>query len=124
MFDCSKESNFNHAFHESCLKKYIKEELRKNKKASLRELDVLRVYRCVVCYKESQSINGEGPPKTVRAEAGSSRRAARNGGRTTPNNRTVADISDNENGSNTSQNSVTFNANRTTPKAKTFEEEH
>lgn len=53
MFDCSKESDYNHCFHERCLKRHIKEELRKNKKASLKELDVLAVYRCVVCYKQS-----------------------------------------------------------------------
>lgn len=51
MFDCSKESSYNHCFHERCLKRHIKEELRKNKKASLNELSVLRVYRCVICFK-------------------------------------------------------------------------
>jgi hypothetical protein len=106
MFDCSKENNFNHAFHESCLKKYIKEELKRNKKASLRELDVLRVYRCVICYKQSQSINGEGPPKTVGGAARSSRLVGRSGGRATPNNRPTSEVSDN--GSSTSQNSATF----------------
>ena len=56
MFDCSRESNYNHSFHKSCLRKAIKEELRKNKKASLTELNVLQEARCVVCYRQSQSI--------------------------------------------------------------------
>jgi hypothetical protein len=34
MFDCSMESSYNHAFHESCLKKYILDEKNKNKKES------------------------------------------------------------------------------------------
>ena len=60
MFDCSKESDYNHCFHERCLKRHIKEELRKNKKASVKELGVLAAYRCVVCYKNSQNIVGTG----------------------------------------------------------------
>ena len=35
MFDCSKESWYNHAFHERCLRKAIREEMRKDKKANL-----------------------------------------------------------------------------------------
>jgi len=34
IFDCSKESFFNHAFHERCLQKYIQDEVSKDKKAS------------------------------------------------------------------------------------------
>jgi len=35
IFDCSKESEFNHAFHQQCLKTYLKNELAKDKKASI-----------------------------------------------------------------------------------------
>ena len=54
IFDCSKENDFyNHAFHKRCLKKAIKEEVNKDKKASQRNIDYLKLSRCVVCYKHS-----------------------------------------------------------------------
>ena len=53
IFDCSKESSYNHAFHERCLMNAIKEELRKDKKAKLSSPDVLSQARCIICYKYS-----------------------------------------------------------------------
>ena len=53
IFDCSKESFYNHCFHERCLKKALKEELRKDKKASQRRSDVMNMARCLVCYQQS-----------------------------------------------------------------------
>ena len=41
LFDCSRESDYNHAYHERCLKRVIKEELRKDKKGSLNDKRVL-----------------------------------------------------------------------------------
>lgn len=37
LFDCSRESDYNHAYHKNCLKRVIREELRKDKKTSLRD---------------------------------------------------------------------------------------
>ena len=60
MFDCSRESAYNHAFHERCLKKSIREEMRKDKKANLQKQNIDKQIRCVICYKHSQNIDGLG----------------------------------------------------------------
>ena len=80
MFDCSRESAYNHAFHERCLKKSIKEEMRKDKKANLQSQNVEKHIRCVICYKHSQNIDGLGvTAQKSGGQAGGARRAG--GGR-------------------------------------------
>ena len=56
LFDCSRESDYNHAYHERCLKRVIKEDLRKDKKAALNDKRVIEESRCIICYKQSQKI--------------------------------------------------------------------
>lgn len=53
LFDCSKERSYNHAYHERCLKKAIKEEVRKDKKASLGDKNIFSMARCVICYRQN-----------------------------------------------------------------------
>lgn len=52
IFDCSRVGNrFNHVYHESCVYKFIKEELSKDKKAKLKDCDVIKAYRCIRCFQ-------------------------------------------------------------------------
>ena len=54
IFDCSKENFYNHAFHEACLIKFLTEELKRDKKASLERVDLMKeTARCVICYRQS-----------------------------------------------------------------------
>ena len=56
LFECPGHV-FNHVFHDRCLKREIKEELRKDKKAALKESDIEKKIRCMICYKQSQDIS-------------------------------------------------------------------
>lgn len=89
IFDCSRENYFNHAFHERCLGKHIKEELRKDKKASLQKIDLAKLARCVVCYRNNQEIRELGAQPTARRIG-----AARQSRAMTPNSRQAQDQSD------------------------------
>lgn len=119
---------YNHCFHEHCLKRHIKEELRKNKKASLKEADLIKEFRCVICQNESQGISGSHAlvSKTAPEAKSSSRSASRRPGRdrstATPRRgaaaTTAADVSD-----TSSQSSTTNQSYRTSFYKKTFEEE-
>ena len=73
IFDCSKESFFNHAFHERCLRSYLEEEWRKDKKASQQRFDLNKLARCVVCYKNNQDIQPESKPAARRTGRSSAR---------------------------------------------------
>ena len=66
IFDCSKESHFNHAFHERCLRSYLEEEWRKDKKASQQKFDLNKLARCIVCYKNNQDIQPETSRQSTR----------------------------------------------------------
>ena len=55
IFECP--GDFNHVFHHRCLDKAIKDELRKDKKAGVKEADVAKSRRCMECYKQSQDIS-------------------------------------------------------------------
>ena len=56
IFECPHNS-YNHVFHESCLRHAIEEELRKDKKANLKDNDVKKSLRCIVCYRKNQDIS-------------------------------------------------------------------
>ena len=52
LFECPG-NNFNHVFHEGCMKHWIKDELKKDKKAATKESDIAKAMRCLMCYKKS-----------------------------------------------------------------------
>lgn len=91
LFDCSKVSSYNHAFHDRCLKRAIKEELQKDKKASLQRANLDKHARCIICYKQSQKIEGLGAQAQ---KADGSTQSRRRGGRhrdrsATPNRQAI-----------------------------------
>ena len=52
LFECPG-NNFNHVFHEGCMKHWITDELKKDKKAATKESDIAKAMRCLMCYKKS-----------------------------------------------------------------------
>ena len=58
VFDCIGQE-YNHVFHERCINARIKDELSKDKKASLGTQEIQRALRCVMCYSQSYELNGE-----------------------------------------------------------------
>lgn len=65
VFECTR-SAFNHAFHERCLTNFLKEELRKDKKAQIKDDSVRLSFRCPICYKQCQDISFQGVQRTNR----------------------------------------------------------
>ena len=57
LFECDRSPEYNHVYHNRCLKIFIEEELKKNKKAGLKEADVLKALRCPQCYQSTQDIS-------------------------------------------------------------------
>ena len=67
VFDCKNRSDHNHVFHIRCLKKVIKDEISKDKKASTEDADVMKQLRCIICYQRSQEISGTNVQRFTRS---------------------------------------------------------
>ena len=57
VFDCPLHE-YNHVYHEGCLKEEVKRELERDKKASTKEKDIVKAMRCLECYQQKQDISG------------------------------------------------------------------
>ena len=51
IFECERSLYYNHVFHNRCLRLFIEDELKKDKKAGLKESDILQALRCPECFK-------------------------------------------------------------------------
>jgi hypothetical protein len=65
VFDCHRQtmSGLNHVYHSDCLRNFIHDELKRDKKASVKEADIFSNLRCVACYPASQDISGSASSK-------------------------------------------------------------
>jgi hypothetical protein len=62
IFDCSRNPYFNHVYHTGCLKTFIAEEMRKDKRTGstvLKDSELIKHFRCPECYQQKQSIDEE-----------------------------------------------------------------
>ena len=51
LFECKRSPFYNHVYHNGCLKTFIQQELSRDKKAGLKESDILKAFRCPECYQ-------------------------------------------------------------------------
>ena len=60
LFDCHRNPWFNHVYHTGCLKQFVQEEIKKDKKAAptvLKDSELVKQFRCPECYQQKQSID-------------------------------------------------------------------
>ena len=65
LFECdmNRADGFNHVFHQSCIRAFIRDELNKGKRAQLKDSDIESAMRCPECQKINQTISGIGQSK-------------------------------------------------------------
>ncbi len=60
VFDCEKRHPlYNHCFHQKCVRNFIKNEIPKDKKAKAKDTEIIKTFRCPVCYQANPDIRVE-----------------------------------------------------------------
>ena len=65
LFECERSPFYNHVYHNGCLKAFFEEEVKKDKKAGLKEVDILKAFRCPFCYQQKQDIGEQTQKMTM-----------------------------------------------------------